>query len=141
MSRAPDFAVCRVALGYFDPKGELSLFPVIADSGASNTIMDGKIYQDEFENTPNVISVEHFDNHLNLSAANSGALRIDRMAYVRLMVTKRTSLDIPVLIANKLSVPMLLGNDVMGDAGAALDFNENTVYLTTPGVLPMLKDK
>jgi hypothetical protein len=84
---------------------------------------------------PNVISVKHFDNHLNLSA-NSGALRIDRMAYIRLMITKRTSLDIPVLIANKLSVPMILGNDVMSDAGAALDFNANTVYLTT-----MLKDK
>ena len=80
MSRAPDFAVCRVALGYFDPKGELRLFAVIADSGASNTIMDRKIYRDEFENTRNVISVKHFDNHLNLSAANSGALRIDRMS-------------------------------------------------------------
>ena len=91
---------------------------------------------------PNVISVKHSDNHPNLSTANSGALRIDRMACIRLMVTKRTSLDMSVLVAAKLSVPMILGNDVMHDVGAALDFNANKVYFTTVGVhLPMMKDK
>ena len=129
-------------MGYLNSIGELDLLSAIADTGASNTIMDRKIYKTKFENTVYVINVELFDDPLNLSAANSGALRIDRMALIWLFITKQTSLDIPVYVANRLSVPMLLGNDVMHDVDAALDFNANKVYFTTVGVhLPMMKDK
>ena len=89
-----------------------------------------------------MVRVERFKDPINLAAANNGALRIDKSATVRIFVTKQTSLDLPVYVANKLSTDLTLGNDFMTDTGAAIDYNADKVYLTNLNVhLPIIKDK
>jgi hypothetical protein len=91
MPRKQEFMVCRVNLGVLDKAGVLQFVSAVADTGASNTIVDLKFYEKFLENTRNVIRVERFDDPLNLAAANNGVLRIDRLAIMRLYVTKQTS--------------------------------------------------
>ena len=142
MSKRQEFMGCKVNLGLLNPAGELKLLSAIADTGASNSIVNRKFFRKYLENTVNVISVERFDDPLNLAAANNGALRIDESATIRVFITKQTSLDLPVYVAHTLSVDLILGNDFMNDTGAAIDFNADKVYLTNLNVhLPIIKDK